>query len=70
MARHRAGPAGLSDDLIERAHAWVERSCADQGLATKITDPATIAKVVALIQTTITAPREPQNGRGRSGEDA
>ena len=58
MARHRAGPAGLSAELIERAHQCAERSCADQGLQTKITDPATLAKVVALLGPAIAAKRE------------
>jgi hypothetical protein len=49
MARHRAGPAGPNEDLTKRAHEWAERSCADQGLQTKITDRATIERVVSLL---------------------
>lgn len=49
MARRRAGPAGLSDELIQRAHAWAEQSCADQGLPTKISDRATLVQVASLL---------------------
>ena len=40
----------MSGDLVERARAWAERTCAAQGLAVKVEDPGAIAKVAALIQ--------------------
>ena len=63
MARHRAGPAGLNEDLTKRAHEWAEGSCADQGLPAKVTDRATIARVVSLLGT-------PQAGTPRAAGPA
>jgi hypothetical protein len=35
--------------LPERARAWVERTCAAQGLAVKVDDPGTVAAVARLL---------------------
>ena len=40
----------LSDDLAARARAWAERTCAAQGLAVKVEDPAALAKVAAVVR--------------------
>jgi hypothetical protein len=44
-------PAGRSgtDDLKARAVAWVERTCMDQGVPVKLSDPLTLAKVAELL---------------------
>jgi len=44
-------PAGRSgtDDLKARAIAWVERSCADQGVPVKLSDPLALAKVAEIL---------------------
>jgi hypothetical protein len=36
-------------DLAERAKAWVERHCAEQGVAVKITDPLALAKIADIL---------------------
>jgi hypothetical protein len=48
MARRPAGSAGTSP-LAELARAWVEASCADQGLPVKLTDPSVLARVATLL---------------------
>ena len=52
MGRQPAGPPGLSEQLIERAHAWAEQSALDQRLPMKIADAATIGQVVSLLGAT------------------
>jgi len=47
------------DELV----AWVAASCQAQGLGLKVTDPATVAQVVALLGATAA-------GSGRRGSDA
>ena len=50
MAAHvvaRGPRLGALDSSVVRR--WVERTCAEQGLRVAITDPATIAQLVALI---------------------
>jgi hypothetical protein len=44
-------PAGRSgaDDLRARAIAWVERTCADQNVPVKLSDPLLLAKVAELL---------------------
>ena len=49
MGRQPAGHPGTDDDLAARARAWVERTCAEQGVPVKISDPQTIAKVAELL---------------------
>ena len=61
MGRPPAGLSGLDDDLAARAKAWVERSCMDQGLPVKVTDPRVLAEVAELLG----GPQERQTGRRR-----
>ena len=42
-------PKPPPDDLTERAKAWVERSCAEQGIPVKITDPLVLAEVARIL---------------------
>jgi hypothetical protein len=44
-------PAGRSgtDELQARAVAWVERTCLDQGVPVKLSDPLALAKVAELL---------------------
>ena len=48
MARPPAGRSG-TDDLKARAVAWVERTCADQGVPVKLSDPLALAKVAEIL---------------------
>ena len=36
-------------DLKARAQAWVERTCLDQGVPVKLSDPLALAKVAELL---------------------
>ncbi len=48
MARPPAGRSG-TDDLKARAIAWVERSCVDQNVPVKLSDPLALAKVAEIL---------------------
>ena len=48
MGRPPAGRSG-ADDLRARAIAWVERTCADQNVPVKLSDPLLLAKVAELL---------------------
>jgi hypothetical protein len=43
-----AQPAG-TDDLKARAIAWVEATCADQGVPVKLSDPLALAKIAEIL---------------------
>jgi hypothetical protein len=44
-------PASSADhDFAARARAWVERTCKEQGIPVKISDPLTIQKVAAIFR--------------------
>ena len=49
MARPPAGRSGASDDLQARAEAWVERTCLDQGVPVKLSDPLALERVAELL---------------------
>jgi hypothetical protein len=38
------------DDLSERAKAWVERSCAEQGVPVKLSDPIALAEIAEILR--------------------
>ena len=48
MGRPPAGRSG-TDDLRARAIAWVERTCAEQNVPVKLSDPLLLAKVAELL---------------------
>ena len=48
MGRPPAGRSG-TDDLKARAVAWVERTCADQNVPVKLSDPLALAKVAEIL---------------------
>ena len=48
MARLPVGRSG-TDDLKARAVAWVERTCADQNVPVKLSDPLALAKVAEIL---------------------
>lgn len=48
MGRPPAGRSG-TDDLKARAVAWVERTCMDQDIPVKLSDPAALDKVAELL---------------------
>ena len=48
MGRLPAGRSG-ADELRARAVAWVERTCADQNVTVKLSDPLLLAKVAELL---------------------
>jgi hypothetical protein len=49
VARPPAGRSGLDEDLKARALAWVERTCMDQGVPAKLSDPLALEKVAELL---------------------
>jgi hypothetical protein len=49
MGRQPASPPGTDPERAARARAWVEQSCAEQGIPVKISDPQTIVKVAGLL---------------------
>lgn len=48
MAHPPAGRSG-TDDLKARAQAWVERTCLDQNVPLKLSDPLALDKVAELL---------------------
>ncbi len=48
MGRPLAGRSG-TDDLKTRAQAWVEATCADQGVPVKLSDPVALEKVAEIL---------------------
>lgn len=48
MGRPPAGRSG-TDDLKARAIAWVERTCADQNVPVKLSDPVALAKIAEIL---------------------
>ena len=61
MGRLRAGSPGLPNDASALARAWVERSCLDQKIPLKITDPKTLREIAALL-----GPRSDPPDRGET----
>jgi len=49
VGRPLAGRSGIDDDLTARALAWVERTCLDQGVSVKLSDPLALEKVAELL---------------------
>jgi hypothetical protein len=43
-------PAPESDQLALRARAWAERTCREQGIPVRISDPQTIERVAAILR--------------------
>lgn len=48
MGRPPAGRSG-TEELKARAVAWVERTCMDQNVPVKLSDPLALAKVAELL---------------------
>ena len=62
MARPRSRSSGQGEDeRAQRIIAWVERSCAEQGLPVKISDRRVLAQVAELLRPA----QSRQNGRKR-----
>jgi hypothetical protein len=49
MARRPSGRSGIDGELTARARAWVERTCVDQGVPVKLSDPLALTKVAELL---------------------
>ena len=50
MGRLPAGLSGPDDEAYAaRVRAWVERTCAEQGIPPKLSNPAKIARVAELL---------------------
>ena len=49
MARPPAGRSGTDDGYDARVLAWVETTCADQGVPVKVEDPVVLAKVAEIL---------------------
>lgn len=63
MGRRRVGLPGRADITAEAVRAWVEASCAAQGLAVAVTDLGVVAQVAGLLG----APSRPQADGAPSG---
>ena len=50
MAPRPAGRSGLPDGWQEHCQAWVERTCAEQGVPVKVTDRRVVAQVAELMR--------------------
>ena len=69
MGRPLAGWRGLTDDLQACARQWAERSCLDQALALKISDPRTLRDVAQLLGARVEG-SDPPDGREPGGIEA
>lgn len=69
MGRLPAGPPGLTDDLRTRAREWAERSCLEQGLSVKVSDPRTLRDVAQLLRASVEG-SDPPDGREPGGVEA
>jgi len=47
--RPRTAAEDESPNWSERAKAWVEKSCAEQGVPVKMTDPLALAKIADIL---------------------
>ena len=50
MAPRPAGRSGLPEGWQEHCQAWVERTCAEQGVPVKVTDRRVVAQVAELMR--------------------
>jgi hypothetical protein len=66
VARPRLRSNG-PDERAQRIAAWVERSCAEQGVPVKITDRRVLAQVAELLRERPAQSR--QNGRSRDSSN-
>jgi hypothetical protein len=49
LARRASRRRRPSEDLTQRAIAWVEKSCAEQGVPVKLSDPLALAKIADIL---------------------
>jgi hypothetical protein len=49
VGRPPAGRSGVDEALKARAVAWVERTCLDQGVPVKLSDPLALEKIAELL---------------------
>ncbi len=56
---------GLSDVPADRLRSWVEASTGAQGLPLKVTDPATVERVSALLSGGVPRPAQARGARAR-----
>ncbi len=63
MGRLPAGSPGLTDDLVTVAREWAERSCLDQGLSVKVSDPRTLRDVAQLLGASVEGSDPPDGGQ-------
>jgi hypothetical protein len=68
VVRLLAGSRGLTDDLRTRARQWAERSCLEQGLALKISDPRTLRDVAQLLGASVEGSHPPDGIQARGIE--
>jgi hypothetical protein len=62
MGRLPAGSSGPREGWSERVKAWVEQSCAEQGVPVKVTDRRVVAQVAELLRSPA---QSRQTGRSR-----
>jgi hypothetical protein len=66
MGRRPAGRNGLPEDWQEHCQAWVERTCAEQGVPVKVTDRRVVAQVAQLLRESSTQRRQRGSKRDQS----
>jgi hypothetical protein len=49
VKRAKGGESPARRDLRERAEAWVERTCAEQGVPVKLSDPIALAEIAEIL---------------------
>jgi len=66
MAPRPAGRSGLPDGWQEHCQAWVERTCAEQGVPVKVTDRRVVARVAELLRESSAQSRQRGSKRDKS----
>lgn len=61
---------GLSHVPDDKLRAWVERTCAEQGVPVAITDPVTVGRVAVLLGVAADGPRAHTPSGGSTRPDA
>jgi len=66
MAPRPAGRSGLPEGWQEQCQAWVERTCAEQGVPVKVTDRHVVVQVAQLLRESSAQSRQRGSKRDQS----
>lgn len=58
------------DDFADRAKAWVERSCAEQGVPVKLCDPLALSRIADILGRARDAREAAPRARARAQKDS